>query len=558
MRRSPIAAACLIAAGFVAPLHSAAAQQRPDAGQQIQQIPEPPVLTPPPPDLPLARGAPSPDTGPAGPTVRVNALQVTGETLFSDEELIAATGFRPGGDLDLTQLRTMAAQIARYYHDRGYFLAQAYLPAQDISAGTVTIAVLEGRYGAIELDNQSRLSDRVARGVLAGLAPGDIVAAAALERRLLLLSDIPGVQIQSTLAPGDAVGASDLMVAIRPGRTVTGSIEADNAGNRYTGPYRLGGSVHLNNPTGNGDRASLRLLASDLGLFYGRASYEALVGAATVGAAYAHVSYELGREFESLDASGVADVYSLFARYPLVRSRATNVYALGSLEARYFEDRIGVTSTQTDRNIHAVTAGISGDHRDALGGGQTQFSAGATLGELDIETPEALAADAVTARRNGGYGKFEFSLARLQQLTGPLSLYAAVRGQLASGNLDSSEQIALGGAHAVRAYPEGESYGDEGFVATVEPRLLLPRFSPLPGRVQLVAFVDAGAVTLAKDPWLSGPNSADRSGYGAGFIWSSPNDFYATASYARKLGDQDATSAPDRDGRVWVQLVKLF
>ena len=550
----------LIAIVILAGAESASAQQVPDAGQQIQQIPQPPMVEKPAPDMLIDRPVVPVEADIAGPRVRVNSLQVTGETLFSDEQLIAATDFKPGSELNLSDLRNIAARIARYYNDRGYFLAQAYLPAQDIEDGVVTIAVIEGRYGAIDLRNQSRLKDNVAHGVLAGLDGGDIVESAPLERRLLLLSDIPGVAVRSTLAPGSAVGTSDLIVDIIPGRSVTGSIEADNAGNRYTGPYRLGGSVYFNNPTGSGDVASVRVLASNLGLLYGRASYQTLLGNASVGVAYARVNYELGREFESLDADGSADIFSLFGSYPLIRSRDTNLYALGAVEARYLEDRIGVTSTITNRDIHSVTAGFRGDQRDAIGaGGWSTFSVAATWGKLNIETPEARAIDSASSRRNGKYGKLQFSAAHLQQLVGPLSLYGAIRGQVASKNLDSSEQMALGGAYGVRAYPEGEAYGDQGYVANMEARLLLPDFSDsMPGRIQLVGFVDIGAVTLAKDPWYPGSNSADRKGYGAGVIWSKPNDFLITASYARKLGDQEATSAPDRSGRFWLQFVKLF
>lgn len=550
----------LIAIVILAGAESASAQQVPDAGQQIQQIPQPPMVEKPAPDMLIDRPVVPVEADIAGPRVRVNSLQVTGETLFSDEQLIAATDFNPGSELNLSDLRNIAARIARYYNDRGYFLAQAYLPAQDIEDGVVTIAVIEGRYGAIDLRNQSRLKDNVAHGVLAGLDGGDIVENAPLERRLLLLSDIPGVAVRSTLAPGSAVGTSDLIVDIIPGRSVTGSIEADNAGNRYTGPYRLGGSVYFNNPTGSGDVASVRVLASNLGLLYGRASYQTLLGNASVGVAYARVNYELGREFESLDADGSADIFSLFGSYPLIRSRETNLYALGAVEARYLEDRIGITSTITNRDIHSVTAGFRGDQRDAIGaGGWSTFSVAATWGKLNIETPEARAVDSASSRREGQYGKLQFSAAHLQQLVGPLSLYGAIRGQVASKNLDSSEQMALGGAYAVRAYPEGEAYGDQGYVANMEARLLLPDFSDsMPGRIQLVGFVDIGAVTLAKDPWYPGSNSAHRKGYGAGLIWSNPNDFLITASYARKLGDQEATSAPDRSGRFWLQFVKLF
>jgi hemolysin activation/secretion protein len=269
------------------------------------------------------------------------------------------------------------------------------------------------------------------------------------------------------------------------------------------------------------------------------------------------VDYKLGREFRNLDARGTADIFSLFGAYPLVRSRDTNLYALGSLDAKLLEDKLGITDSRTNRNTKSATIGLRGDHHDSSG--WNVFSVGATAGSLDIETPSLRAEDAATAERQGGFGKLQFSAARLQSVTGPLSLYAAVRGQLAANNLDSSEQMALGGPFGVRAYPEGETYGDQGYLATLEARLAMPGFaSVLPGRMQLVGFVDAGAVTFNKEPWFDGKNSARRSGYGAGLIWESPDNFNVTASYARKLGDQEATSAPDRDGRFWLQLVKLF
>ena len=105
-------------------------------------------------------------------------------------------------------------------------------------------------------------------------------------------------------------------------------------------------------------------------------------------------------------------------------------------------------------------------------------------GVTSTSPPPARAIYAASSRRNGTYGKLQFSVAHLQQLAGPISLYGALRGQVASKNLDSSEQMALGGAYAVRAYPEGEAYGDQGYVANLEARLLLPDFSDaIPGRV---------------------------------------------------------------------------
>ncbi|WP_233503431.1 hypothetical protein [Sphingomonas psychrotolerans] len=62
----------------------------------------------------------------------------------------------------------------------------------------------------------------------------------------------------------------------------------------------------------------------------------------------------------------------------------------------------------------------------------------------------------------------------------------------------------------------------------------------------------------AQDPWFTGSNHARRSGYGAGLNWYGPEGFILRGSYARKLGTGPATSAPDRDGRFWFQIVKMF
>lgn len=550
----------LIAVAVIATTQNASAQQPPDVGGQLQQIP--PVAMPerPAPKLPTAPTQLAPDAVAAGASIYVQSVRVTGATLFSEAELIEASGVAPGSTLTLPELRNAAAAITRFYNARGYFLAQAYLPAQDVNQGAVTIAVIEGRYGDIELRNQSGVSDHVLRNLTDDLHSGDVVEIAPLERSLLLLSDVPGVVVRSTLSPGDAVGTSDLTLDLDRGRRVTGGLEADNAGNRYTGEYRFGGSVNFNNPTGIGDQISLRLLASTDGLAYGRAAYQLPVGDATLGVAYTHLQYELGREFGSLDASGTADIFSVFGSYPIIRSRAHNLYAVGSFDYRMLEDEIGLVSQVSEKTSQSFSGGIRGDSRDSFGGGGSNaYSLIWTTGDLDIEDPAERAADALTADTQGSFNKLSFSLARLQNIDGPLSLYAGIRGQLAFDNLDSSEKMQLGGAYGVRAYPEGEAYGDEGYVATLEARVALDQWTgSLPGHFQFIAFADAGEVNFAHEPWFAGDNHARRYGAGVGLVWLGPDDLTIRATYASRVDDQEATSAPDENGRAWFQVIKLF
>lgn len=540
--------------------HGLHAQQLPNAGSQLQQIPPPPLPQKAPPEISIQRGV-----APALPTadtvkILVRTLRITGAQVYPEPELIALTGFTPGTELTISELRAMASRITTYYAQNGYFVARAYLPAQQIQGNTVTIEVSEGRYGKIILQNQTHLADAQALRLLEGLNSGDTITSDALESRLLLLSDTPGVVVSSTLVPGTTPGSSDLIVNLTPGKRVSGEFDIDNAGSRYTGEVRVGTTVNLNNPLGLGDVASVRAVTSGSGLTYGRASYQIPFGKTTVGVAYSRLEYRLGREFAPLQASGTAEIASIYGIHPLIRSRNTNLYTQLAYENRAFRDRIDALPSVTSRKADVLVASLYGNHRDNLGGGGiSAYSLTLSAGNLNIRTPLALAADAASARTNGGYGKLGYSASRLQRVTNAVSLHASISGQAASKNLDSSEKMELGGMNGVRAYPQGEAYGDEGYLINLEARYLLPKFAErLPGEMHLIGFVDTGSVTINKNPWAAGSNSRSLGAYGVGTSWGEPGNFLVRAYYARKLGNETALSAPDRSGRFWIQAIKYF
>jgi hemolysin activation/secretion protein len=539
---------------------SVLAIQPPSAGSQLQQIPSSPI---PQKQQPIISLVPSdPAATPQSDNVKINvkSLKITGMQAYSEAELLKLTHFKPNSELSLSDLREMAASIANYYHKNGYFVAQAYLPTQDIENGIVTLAVIEGQYGKVLVRNQTNLSNSLVASQLKGINSGDTITNVPLESRLLLLSDIAGVNVSSTLAPGATAGTSDLIVDVSPAQRITGSIDADNAGNRYTGENRIGATMNVNNLAGHGDIASLRVLTSGKGLNYARAAYQMQFAKATAGVAYSWLEYELDKEFKVLDAHGDAKIASIYGSYPLIRSRNNNLYADLLYENKILQDRIDAISMVTDKKVNALTAALRGNYLDNLGGGGlNSYSVAATFGDLNIQTPAAYAVDESTARSNGHYNKLALSANRLQRVTNTVSLYAGFNGQLASKNLDNSEKMGLGGMNAVRAYPEGEAYGDQGYVLTVEVRKDLPKFyDQIPGQMQLVGFIDTGRVNTDKTTWTNEDNTRTLSGAGVGINWMDYNNFAMKLTYAHKLGSEKAISAPDKSGRFWVQLVKYF
>lgn len=536
-------------------------QQLPDAGTQLRQIAPVPQPVRPAPELRIQ----SPETPvqagvEGGVKIVVSSVQIEGATAFAASELLAQSGFQPGSELDLSQLRALAVRITDFYRREGFFVARAYLPAQDVRDGQVTITVVEGTYGKVEPRNQSRLSSSVVNGLMGDVAPGQPVRSAPLESSLLLLSDLPGVAIRSTLAPGAVVGTSDLFVDIVPGAAVSGSVDADNQGNRYTGRERLGAVLNLNNPAGLGDVASLRLLTAGDGLKYARASYQVQAGRGKLGLAYAHLDYRLGKEFSSLQAHGTAKVASVFGSYPLLRSRNANRFLQVSFDDKRFDDRVDSTGGQTEKKSRLLTVNLNGDQRDLFGSESlSTYQLAASFGQFDPQSAALRAADAASSRAEGHFSKLGFSLGHLQAVTRNTYVFVTLGGQFASKNLDASEKMALGGAAAVRAYPEGETQADEAYVLSVEARYNLSQLTAhLPGQLQLVGFVDTGTARISRKPWTTADNRRTLSGGGVGVNWVVGSNFVLKAFYAHTIGSAQATSAPPASSRFWLQGVKYF
>ncbi len=537
-----------------------AEQQYPSSGSQMQQIPPLPIREQATPKFEVKQNSVPPIPKQDNTKIIVKSLRISGGKAFSDAEVLAVTGFKENSLLSLTDLRGMTARIADFYHQNGYFVAQAYLPAQDIKEGVITIVVVIGQYGKINLNNQSKLNNNVANSILHGLNTGDRISSDPLEERLLLLSDLPGVRVNSTLFPATTKGASDLNVDLTPTRRITGSLDADNAGNRYTGMYRGGGTINFNEPFGQGDVASLRMLTAGSGLNYGRANYQMQFGKANAGVTYSYLNYQLGKDFKNLDQHGTQQIATIYGNYPLIRARNNNLFAQLAYDEKFFHDTTGLTGFVADKRAHVVRTSLYGDHRDDFfGGGIDTFSATLSSGFIDLQNPYSRAFDSATARTNGFYNKFSFYGNRLQQIASGFSLFASVNGQVASKNLDVSEKMELGGMYAVRAYPEGEAYSDQGAVITVEGRQTLPRFyDPLPGQMQFIGFIDTGIADAYQHTWASGTNNRTLIGGGVGLTWIDVNNFAVRTYYAHRIGNDKVVSGPDQAGQFWFQVVKYF
>ena len=541
----------------------AVAQTVPNAGELLREA-APRPATSPAPEAPAVTTTPAAtDTATTGPKILVKEITVTGNTVIPAAELHALVASAEGTSLTLGELRAVADRITQAYVARGYFLARAYLPAQEIADGSIIIAVQEGRLGTAKLVNTSLVADPVALRFLAPLASGEVVSSANVEDVLLRLREVPGLESTSTMQPGVEAGTADLIVTTTPARRVSGSVNLDNAGGDSTGAFRLGATAEIASPLGQGDRLTvqgLSTLGDDENLRYGRVAYDYALGGRglRVGAAYSHLTYELGQNFAALEANGTADVAQLWFSRPLYRSRMATADARIGYDYRDLDDRVDATATRTPRTLHSAIAGLSGSLRDGFfGGGYTTASLTLTYTDVDITDAAARALDDASAETQGGAAKLEAQLERSQALVGDLSLYVRLRGQVASGNLDSADQTGASGPSSVRAYPQGELFGDQAVLFTAELRHPLPLPANL-GSWQGAVFYDQATVWLNQDPFVAGDNDRTLAGVGAGVRWSYGSHWSAQVDAAWRTQGGSPVADGDHTPQVWASVAFGF
>ena len=498
-----------------------------------------------------------------GTFIQVKSFRFKGyDGLATESELQAVVHGAVGKFLGVPELQQQVEKVTALLKEKGFFLARAYLPKQDVTEGTIEIAIIQARSdGEVSISRTAgvRVRDEQLKAVAAkAIKPGQGIRENDLERVLLLMNDIPGVTARAVLAPGVTPGTTRVTINVSESNLFTGATWVDNYGNRYTGAWRGNALLSVNDPIHIGDQFNFMLSAAK-GLAQGRASYNAPIGSRGLrgNIAYSKMRYTLGEELAGLQGKGTADTINAGLNYPIVRTRLFNLNLNAGYEHKDLKDEAYGFNIRSKR-ISDATAGITGDYSDRiLGGGYTTWTASITAGSLDLSGNSSdFNADqgrivydssgnyiqVPAPKTDGSYTRFNLSASRLQRLASQLTLYASYFGQLASKNLDSGEKFNLGGPYGVRAYPVGEGSGDEGNLFSAELREDLP-WGGKWGNVQVFGFVDTGNVTLYKDKWAgavhtaTGDNEYWLSGTGLGVGVNKPGTYSVRLSYAHKLGE---------------------
>lgn len=463
----------------------------------------------------------------------VREFKFEGQERLSVQALNKALSSLLGQPITYDDLRRGMSAISALYRTKG-MLARAVLPPQDITEGQVTIRIIESRMGGLAIDNRSlRISNAQIQAWFDKQVPaGQVMSLDVLDHALLTLGDLPTVAVNGYLQEGEAPGQTVLAMTVQDDPRYNGQALADNFGDKNTGQLRSSAQLNVNGLMGHGDQLNLYGLHTQ-GSDYVRVGWTTTTAAATrgqrMGLYASRMDYRIiSSAFQSARVTGAADVLGFEATDPVIRSRTTNaVVSFNWAHSRFKTWNDGVFNADRAYTSRVAQFGISGNRLDEWqGGGTGTASLMASVGDIDR------VASSDTDQVGGFFAKLRYGLTRTHNLAPGLSLLASLTGQIASHNMDSSEQLYLGGPLNVRAYASGQGSASQGQLYTMELR------QQLPGPFQLALFYDEGRAQTWKFklPTHNVDNAYNLRGAGASLSWSGPLGAQVKATWAQRIG----------------------
>ena len=373
--------------------------------------------------------------------------------------------------VDVIGIQTLLSEITKFYIDHGYVASRAYLPAQDLSTGTLRIQVVEGKIGQVILDEESKGSANLVTAF--PMKPGKDLNLRDFEQGLDQVNRLQSNNATLELVPGAQVGESVVMIRNQPSKRWHMNVTGDNYGTTTTGRAQVGATLGVDNLLGLNDYISITERPSDWPFTDSDKQSSATTGIFSL--PFRYTTFTMGYTYSNYDSTlptpgGVSlalsgDNQAAFATIDHVLYRDQDSRLTANLGATRKTANNYVDDTKLDVSSRTLTVMDVGlNYSTVLVGGSANASVGYSRG-LDIfgamddtsglpDTAPRAQFSKLTASA-GYYRPFEL----WEQ---SFSVSTQVSGQYALDTLYGSEQVSVGGIYTVRGFYEEVLAGDHG------------------------------------------------------------------------------------------------
>lgn len=480
---------------------------------------------------------------PDGKKIYVCKIKIEDNLAICTKELEPLLDLKGGCKVSISEIYKICQKIEEYYAKKGFFLARAYPPPQEITHNTLTLRVLEGKLGNVKIVGNKYYKSRFILRYFSHLQHKAIRYDKFL-RAIMLLNEVPDLQAGAIFEKGEKIGEADVIIRVNDKNPIHLYLNGNDYGRYLTTNFRVGGRLDKGSLLITNDKLSIaEVVGFPIKALYFtdivytvplNANGSFLEGAFLTSRFHVH-------EFSELKLKGTSDIATLKYSLALRRGRFLNCDVFTYFDYKQIRNFTLNQTTSFDK-LRVLTFGTTLDHnspgygRDYL---VMQFAFGIPgfLGGLDHNSSQSSRPGA-----HGNFFVFNLDYDRIQKLGYDCYCYFHTSGQLSPSKLTVPEQIYIGGADTVRGFPLAVALGDSGYYVNLEFRL--PPFGFKECRfinskkkwkevLQFAAFLDQGGAFLKSN------SNTLLWGSGLGVILNGPRSLSLTAEVGFPMNHRD-------------------
>ncbi|MBI4843390.1 MAG: ShlB/FhaC/HecB family hemolysin secretion/activation protein [Nitrospirae bacterium] len=411
----------------------------------------------------------------ADDSIHVKGFAIIGNKAMETDEILACLEGFGDKDYTLAELKEIANRVTELYQQEGYVLAKAYIPKQEIEDGVVTIAVVEGELGFIEVTDNKYYTTEYVRNWFSHLKR-DAVREQDIERAILLANDTNALDVTTAFRRGSKPGTADLIVKVEDSYPLSLDLEYNNYGNPLISRDKIGFNLQTTVNPFTGSEINVRGIMGERfdKTFYGHIDYQAPIGyqGARWGVRYLYADYLVGGNLEILGIEGESQIIGGYLKYPFVRTKKQNFYAtLGFDYKHMFETDMDVQKSNDDLSVAYLRLDYDsidrfiGDNLPAKNYVSLTYSHGfnKVFGSIGENDP-----DSSNFGADGKFDKFNLDVVRVQKLWKDVIVLVKGSGQYSNHILTSGEKFSIGGGYSVRGEQLSKFIGEKGYQTSLE------------------------------------------------------------------------------------------
>ena len=423
--------------------------------------------------------------------ILVNQLELIGNTVFSDSELINIITPLENKEVTLDRLLQIRREITDYYTQQGYIATGAFIPPQKLNQGKIKIVVIEGKLSEVEFERDNIHHKSYIKARLP--SQDSVLNLKNLKSALSKIQSSPFIKSIDSKITFDSVGNVKLLLDVEENSRLAKELNLSNSFSPNIG--RFGGQAKFKfNTLGIGDFFEAGFTQTE-GLEQFSVLYSLPLNQYDTQLTIKYVTASstlVLEELEELDINGNFTSYSIELNQPILvinNQELDLIFGLNIERSESFilDDFSFSFIDELDSGAINISE-LSFVQEYSKKGLNESFILSSTFNiGANIFKPTI-----TRSGRDGLYWNWQFRSQGIVRLSSTFNWISDLKIQLSPDNLLPSKQFSLGGISSVRGYNRNLFLGNNGISVTNE--LQTPIYENTNSELKVMCFIDVGKV----------------------------------------------------------------